>query len=504
MTAPTSDGRSPAPRSRFATLVGFNGLAQVAPIVVVLALTPVLVSRLGLDRFGIWSLALIALSTLTSLDGGVSASLARFFAIYAARSERSDSGRLLLGSFVLYLLLGLVLTLASFALAPTLVPFLHIPAQLEPEAIWVFRWLPPLAILGLVADSVAALLQGNGQFQALAGATCVSVGVFAVAVLVLVQSGAHLGALFMAVALRYVTMAATGLLLARRHLTVGRPLLPSWPTVREVGSYASRMQLAALSGFVNAELDGFVIAAVAPVRYVGLYSIGLQAASAARSVPLYAFSPLLTRLTTTFRHEGRAAAAVEFEQLERRWVPSVLGFGVVAVAAIGFCVPVWLGDRYVLSGVAAAILLTGYVAHVGFTGMRTCYVRAIGRPGLEARYSTVWTVCNALLTVPLALVAGMLGVVAATAATGVFASAYFVALCRRTEGLPLIFPNARWWLLAAFAASVTIAGELAVLRSGVGGFFGLVLTGAPAFVGVGILAAAERRSAQRPARLGSG
>ena len=345
MTAPTSDGRSPAPRSRFATLIGFNGLAQVAPIVVVFALTPVLVSRLGLDRFGIWSLALIALSTLTSLDGGVSASLARFFAIYAARSERSDSGRLLLGSYVLYLLLGLVLTVASFALAPILVPLLHIPAQLEPEAIWVFRWLPLLAILGLVADSVAALLQGNGQFQALAGATCVSVGVFAVAVLVLVQPGAHLGALFLAVALRYVAMAATGLLLARRHLTVGRRLLPSWPAVREVGSYASRMQLAALSGFVNAELDGFVIAAVAPVGDVGLYSIGLQAASAARSVPLYAFSPLLTRLTTTFRHEGRAAAAMEFEQLERRWLPSVLGFGVVAVAAIGFSVPVWLGDR---------------------------------------------------------------------------------------------------------------------------------------------------------------
>ena len=155
--------------------------------------------------------------------------------------------------------------------------------------------------------------------------------------------------------------------------------------------------------------------------------------------------------------------------------------------------------EYVLSGVAAVILLTGYVVHVGFTGMRTCYVRAIGRPGLEARYSTVWTICNALLTVPLALAAGMVGVVAATAATGVVASAYFVALCRRAEGLPLIFPHARWWLLAAFAACVTIAGELAVLRSGVGGFFGLVLTGVPAFVGLGILAAVERRRAQRPA-----
>jgi hypothetical protein len=210
-------------------------------------------------------------------------------------------------------------------------------------------------------------------------------------------------------------------------------------------------------------------------------------------VPLYAFSPLLTRLTTTFRREGRAAAADEFNRLERRWLPSVLGFGVVAVGAIGFSVPAWLGDRYLLSGVTAAVLLTGYIVHVAFTGMRTCYVRAIGRPGLEARYSTVWTVSNALLTVPLALLAGMVGVVGATAATGVLASAYFVGLCRRAEGLPLILPRKSWWFLAAVAACVTVAGELAVRRTSISGYAGLVLSGMPAVAGLGIMALVLRR-----------
>jgi hypothetical protein len=36
-----------------------------------LAFTPLLNSRLGVDRFGIWSLALIALNTPASLDGGI-------------------------------------------------------------------------------------------------------------------------------------------------------------------------------------------------------------------------------------------------------------------------------------------------------------------------------------------------------------------------------------------------------------------------------------------------
>src|SRR5262249_3909039 len=90
--------RLPLPRpGGFAMRISFNGLAQLSPMIANLALTPLLISRLGADRFGIWSLALIVLSTLTSLDGGLSASLARFFAVHAARDDRADAGRLLTG-----------------------------------------------------------------------------------------------------------------------------------------------------------------------------------------------------------------------------------------------------------------------------------------------------------------------------------------------------------------------------------------------------------------------
>src|SRR5512144_2817708 len=78
--------------------VGYNGLAQLAPIAVVLAVTPLLLSRLGLDRFGIWSLALVVLSTLRLIDGGIAGSMGRFYAMHAARQERVEAGRLLLGS----------------------------------------------------------------------------------------------------------------------------------------------------------------------------------------------------------------------------------------------------------------------------------------------------------------------------------------------------------------------------------------------------------------------
>src|ERR1041385_1540041 len=63
--------------------VGFSSLAQAAPLLTNLVLTPYLIRHLGLDRFGVWSLMLVFLATLTVLDGGIGASLARFH----ARSE---------------------------------------------------------------------------------------------------------------------------------------------------------------------------------------------------------------------------------------------------------------------------------------------------------------------------------------------------------------------------------------------------------------------------------
>lgn len=476
-----------------AVRIGFNGLAQVAPVVVVLAITPLLLSRLGLDRFGIWSLALVVLNTLRLLDGGIAASLARFYAIHAAQDERVDAGRLLVGSLLFLALIGVALTLAMYPLAPTIVDLLDIPASLHGEATLVIRWVPALAALAIMGESTSALLVGHGSFKALAVTMWTSAGAFAVAVIVFVDPGAHLDALMVATAFRFVTLVAANLLFGAKHVSIRWPLLPSLATAREVGSYSSRMQLSALTGFVNTELDALVIAAVLPVRYVGLYQIGLQVASAVRSLPLYAFPPLLTRLTTIFRLEGRQEAAAEFDRMERRWLPTVLGYGVVAIAAIGFSVPVWLGDRYVLSGAVAAVLLAGYTVHVGLTGMRTCYVRAIGRPGLETRCSTAWTVVNAILTVPLALLFGVLGVVAATAFAGVVASVYFVSLCRRKERLPTVVLDRRWWLLATAAAALTVAGEVAILYTDFHGFLALALTGIPALIGWAIVAGGLRQ-----------
>lgn len=414
--------------------VGWSAIAQAAPLLVNVALTPYLIRRLGLDRFGVWSLILLLLWTLTSLDGGVSASLARFYALCQARGDRAGTGRLVLGSLALFTALGVLLTGLCVLLAPA-ASSLHIPPQLRGEAVEVLRLLGPLVTLALVTNSATSLLQATARFRGLAGVTVGSCAVYAAGVVLVVGHGGSLTALAAVTALRFVVLLVGGFVLGARHVAIRRPLLPPSNERREFGGYALRMQLSGLTVFFNGEIDAFVTAAVLPIRFVGIYAAGLQVASAVRSLPLYAFPPVLTRMTTGFAQHGLPGAVREFHLLQPRWVAAVLTYGAVSTVAVVFAVPVWLGPGLWLSGVVAATLLVGYTVHVALTGMRTCLVRAIGRPGLETRYSWLATLINSALTVPLALLFGVVGVVAATAVGLVAGSLYFVVLCGRVTDL---------------------------------------------------------------------
>jgi hypothetical protein len=91
----------------------------------------------------------------------------------------------------------------------------------------------------------------------------------------------------------------------------------------------------------------------------------------------------------------------------------------------------------------------------------------------------------------------MLGVVATTAGTGVVASVYFVGLCRRAEGLPVLLPPLRWWEFAAMASGITVVGELVIMDASVHGYFALALAALPALVGLLVCARGLGRSAVR-------
>ncbi|MCX4705081.1 polysaccharide biosynthesis C-terminal domain-containing protein [Streptomyces sp. NBC_01352] len=477
---------SAGPARSLASGMGFSALAQIAPLLTNLALTPYLIHRLGLDRFGVWSLVLVFLATLTVLDGGIGASLARFYAYHGARGNREGTGRLVVGSVAVFLALGALVTGLAALIGPAVVSVLSVPPALTEEAEHLLLALGPLLTLALISNSAIALLQANTRFRSLAAVSAGSCLTYGVAVTMFVKDGQDLVLLAVLTTIRYLLVTVGGFCAGARHIRIRRPLLPRPTERREFVGYASRMQLSGFTVFLNGEIDALVVAALLPVRYVGIYAAGYLAANALRSLPLYAFPPILTRMTHVYAAHGLTGAIREFHVLQSRWLPVVLTYGAVTITAVGPAVLVWLGPELALSGAVAAVLLVGYVVQVAFTGMRTCFVRSIGRPGLETRYSWCSTVVNLALTVPLTLLFGVVGVVMATSIGLVAGSLYLVVLCRRLAGLRDRHLPRRWVSATVTAVITAGLGELLMLRLGWHGALPLLLAGLPVLVGLGI------------------
>lgn len=453
---------------------------------------PYLVRQFGSDGFGFWSLLLILLATLTTLDGGLGASLVRFFGLLGARGERDDVTRLLLAATLVFVVLGGIVLLLSLVGAPWVVARLDMDESLRTEAVRALRWLGPLVVLALSGNAVVALLQAHGRFGALVFTSMASSIGYVVGVVAFTRIG--LDALIIGLAMRYIIIIVVGLAAARSHLRIRRPLLPSSSTRREVIAYSSRMQASALTTFFNSEIDALVISALLPVRYVGMYAAGAQAASALRSLPLFAFPPILMAMTKAYSLDGQDGAVREFVNAQRRWLPAVLAYGAVATCSVGFGVYMWLGDEYRTAGVIAAILMAGFTVHVALTGVRTCFVRSIGRPGLETRYSLLSMIVNLMLTVPFALLFDAVGVVAATSLALSGASVYFVRLCARVAPLPRTGIRIRWVAAIGIACAATLAGEVAVIQLSARGTLALALAGIPPALALGFLILLRRTS----------
>jgi O-antigen/teichoic acid export membrane protein len=496
--------RKRSSRTGLLTGIGQNSLSQVLPLLVNFVLTPYLIKTLGVDGYGVWSLVLVFLATLTTLDGGVGASLNRFFAIHAARNDREAMTRLLLGSILVFSLLAVAVTALALPLATMVVSHVHMGSQLREQAIVTFRWLGLLVGLALLSESAVAMLQANQRFFALTCTIGASSLIYGVAVILGLHPGDSLVTLIWLTAFRYVAIIVFGFGAAFRHLRLTRPLLPGRAERTEFRRYAVRMQLSSLTSFFNGEIDALIVAALLPVRYVGLYAAGYMAASVARSLPLYAFPPILTRLAGVFARRGLPGAQAEFEVLQATWLPVVLGYGAVATCAVGFGVPIWLGAAYRLAGAVGAVLMVGYTLHVALTGVRTCLVRSVGRPELEVRYSVFSTVLNLGLTVPFAVAFGVVGVVAATAVGLTVASAYFVRLCRRRPlRLRDRLPRWRCWAAIVLAAGVTAVGDFVVSMTGWHGTAPLLVAGAPALAGLAVLGGFARPLLQGVRQLSS-
>ena len=407
----------------------WNGVSQIAPQLVALAVVPILLHHLGLKGYGVWALVNTLMVFAVSLDGGISNSAQRFYILYLSHADAKLTAR-----FTTTLLTFVVLVTALlYGLGPIIsravLAFTKIPVDLQPDARFLLRNIGLLIGLLLCSNILMGYLRAINRFRAIAISTLVAQLGYVTTIVILAER-LTVSRMF---TLALIQLGLMNVLLAfncAAQLAQVRLRFLSVTEVKELYSYAWRAQITNVSALAILQTDSLFVAALLPIEQLAYLAIASQATSGIRSLPTFALAPLLSQITHKFGRSGLVSATTLASSHNRKWVFLISMYSAITVATIGFGVRGWAGD-YPSAEVAAVVLAMGNACNL-MAGVAAAYCRSIGRPGIEARYALVLVIGNLALSGPCTYFGGLMGAVWSTAAVQLAGIIYFHRVLGRT------------------------------------------------------------------------
>jgi O-antigen/teichoic acid export membrane protein len=391
----------PESRTRARTMVAgvaWNAAGRGLPLLLALLLTPVLVHQLGVERWGLFTLALALVGVFGVFDFGVGQALTR------ALSERIGAGRGeeaagLVGA-ALTVLGGLSLVMAGllWLFVPFLVErLLNVPPGLQPQAISGMRVLALAAPLVVLNAALWGVLAAYQRFRD-ANLVTIPVNIFYYLgpVLVLLVWDDLMGVMLALVAVRLANTLSYLLLLRRlmrQVLGMRLRLVLVLPLLR-MGGWMT------FSGVLTQALlyaDRFLIGALLSLAAVAWYATPLDLVIRVWMVPVAVAQTLLPAFASSYATLPRQTAS-----LLRRGGLMVMGLclpvGLVLAGGGEQVLALWLGPDFAAGGGMVLRILGVGIFFSCLAVVPNALIDAIGRPDATARFNLL----QAMIYLPIA------------------------------------------------------------------------------------------------------
>ena len=367
-----------------------NVVGRGSSIVAWLLITPFVLRTLGPERFGYWSLLSAIASTAVLLDLGLGSAITRFVAGVAGEDEHeARQGALTTGALVA-LVLALAWCVGGLLGRGALLSFAHVNAAWRGEAFTAAGTAVLAAGAGVLALVPTAALTGVHRLDLVnrvaIAATAVQVGVS----LWLLTRGAGLEGLALALLLANLTTLVVAVVLLRRvapQLTLA-PRTATWERITAQARFSAALQVIGLGVLVQYQLPKFILARGVGLAAAGEYELAYRVAFAAWSLPSLLLPPLLPAFAEWSAQGRWEAAWALYERAARYLLVLAMPLAALVAAASPALYRAWLGPGHGSASISLAVLMT--LLGINVTTSPGClFVRAIGRPWIEARYHLV-------------------------------------------------------------------------------------------------------------------
>lgn len=377
-----------------------NFFGQTGPLLVWVATVPFIIRALGVERFGLLSIAWVAPEYFMFVDLGLGRATTKYVAEAFGKGEKDLVSRFAWTAVSLQLLLGVLGTLGLISITPILTEqILNIPGELEAEGNAAFQVVALSIPLVLVSGSLTGILAAAQRFD-LVNAIGAAFNT-ANPVLTLV------GVLWFD---WHLTEIVTILLVSRVFTLIAYcwiclhifPYLARLPRfhsaeLRILLTFGGWMTVSSAVVPVLLYLDRFLIGASVTMAAVAYYTVPYDVVTRLWIIPT-SLSAALFPAFSMLSGQGQRARLASLLSQSMKWMLLILGIAVVITTAFARdLLQLWLGPEFASeSTLPLQILAIGILVN-SMVQVQYAVIQALGRPDLTAKLQLLQVPLHGLL-----------------------------------------------------------------------------------------------------------
>ncbi|MGI9127218.1 MAG: flippase [Roseomonas sp.] len=372
---------------RLVSGIFWNGLGRGLPLLLALVITPFLVSALGVERWGLFTLALALIGIFGVFDLGLGMALTRGVSEKLGTGA-ADEARAMIGATLLALLgVSSIMAVALFLAMPWLVgEFLNVPEDLRQEAITAFQLLAAGAPLVVLNAALWGVLSAWQRFR-LANLVNIPLNTFYYLgpLLVLLVWNSLIGVMLAVILVRlfsgiaYAIIAhrdVPGLGLREARFALMRPLLRQGLWMSLSGALTQLLLYA----------DRFIIGAMLTLPAVAFYATPLDLIMRLWILPVAVAQTLLPAIASSYRDLPQDTAL-----LLKRGALIVMALclpaSLILIPGAELFLRLWLGEAFATGGGQVLRILAFGIFFSCLAFIPGVLLEAIGRPDVTAKLS---------------------------------------------------------------------------------------------------------------------
>ena len=406
----------------------FTSAGRLWGYVLSFLLTPYIVHKIGLERFGIWAVANTAIYFFLFLDLGIGSSFVKYISEYNTKKDYRLINEVINTGLAFSLFFCFCIFCVSILLKNLAMNLLKFSSELYDDALLAFLGVLAVFIINYIFTVFKSTLYGLQRMD-IVNIIFVIVSIPGTLGLVLFLSfGFGLkGLIYNSIIVAVVTVLSYAICAYR--------ILPQMvismkycniKMFRKLWNFGFKVQIAGFSEFINVSLDKLLLGYFLNVRMVAFYELGSKIALTAGNLP----SVLLPAVEPASSELDAAKDTRALNNLYTRGTKYIVFLTFpLSLFVITNASPImhfWMGGPgYEKSALAIQILTIGY-SFVLVNGIGKLIARGMGVPQFEMISALIILGLNILLSITLIILFGFVGTLIGTSVSAIVGSMFFL------------------------------------------------------------------------------